>query len=109
MSNLPTLIAIEKLVSSISYGNANLDLKVHKGKIVDVVATGTKKTLYNSSSKDVNTNKTAFEYLIKRLNEQLQSGASSELVFRIETHKQDIKSIKVESTQSISKPPSSDS
>jgi hypothetical protein len=107
MSNLPTLIALEKLVSSINYGNAKLDLKVHKGKIVSIITTGTKKTLYNSSAKDINTNQTAFEYIVKRLMEQVQSGISAELTFRVQSHRDKIKSVEVESVQSISKNPAS--
>lgn len=108
MSNLPTLIALEKLVSSINYGNAKLDLKVHKGKIVNIITTGSKRTLYNSSSKDINTNQAALEYIVKRLNDQLQSAVSGEITFRVQVHKDKIKSIEIQSTQSINKTPSSD-
>lgn len=101
MSNLPKFIALEKLVQTLKHGKVGLELQLRAGEIVGVIATGNKKTLYNSSEKDINTNKTALEYILKRIKQQLESKASGELVFKVFNSQDKIKSVEVESKQTI--------
>lgn len=101
MSNLPKFIALEKLVQGLGHGRVDLSLQVRAGKIVTVLTSGNKRTLYNSSEKDINTNQKALEYIVKRIVQQLESGVSSEVVFKINSAKDKIKSVEVESKQTI--------
>lgn len=101
MSNLPKFIALEKVVQSVKHGNIALEFKVRDGQIVGVITNGNKRTLYNQSTKDINTNDTAMEHVLKRINQQLESGVSGELVFKIQINKDKIKSVEVSSSQTI--------
>lgn len=101
MSNLPTLVKLEGLVQSIKYGRAELALQVRGGEIVSVTATGKQKNLYNSSNKDVRNNRMALEDMLKRIQSQLKSGISSEVVFRVKNQGDKIKYIEIESDQSF--------
>lgn len=101
MSNLPKFIALEKLLTSISHGRVELDLQVRSGEIVGITAKGSKKLLYNSSEKDINTNQTALEFIVKRMSQQTEKKISGEVVFRVKNVEDKIKSIEVESSQII--------
>jgi len=101
MSNLPVFLGVDKVVKAIDHGKVVLDLQVRAGRIIGVTTNGTKKTLYNTSEKDINTNQSALEYMIKRVAQQLESGVSSELVFRVNSNQNKIKSIEVESKQTL--------
>lgn len=101
MNNLPKFIALEKVVQTVKHGNIALELKVRDGAIVGVVTNGSKKTLYNQSTKDINTNNTAFEHILKRINQQLESQITGELVFKITSSKDKIKSVEITSEQTI--------
>lgn len=100
-NNLSKFIALEKLITAIGHGRVDLQLQLRSGGIVGVTTTGTKRTLYNMSEEDVHGNQTALEDVVKRVAQQLESGVSSELVFRIKNFQDKIKSIEVESTQTI--------
>ena len=101
MSNLPKFIALERLVQTIKHGAINLQLQLRAGEIVGITTTGNKRTLYNSSDVDINTNQVAVEYIGKRISQQIESGVSGELVFRVFNNKDKIKSIEIESKQTI--------
>ena len=99
MNNLTKFIALEKLLQTIGHGKVNLDLILRAGSIVGITTRGTKKTLYNSSEKDENNNQTALEYILKRIQTQLESNTQNELVFKISSNSDKIRSVEVESTQ----------
>lgn len=101
MSNLPKFIALEKVVQTVGHGTIDLEFQLRAGEIVGITTTGSKKTIYNSSDKDVNNNQSALEYIIKRINQQLESKVQSELVFKINNVSDKIKSVVVESKQTI--------
>jgi hypothetical protein len=101
MSNLPKFIAIEKVIQTLGHGTLALNLQVRAGKIVGVGTTGSKRTLYNASEKDVNTNQTALEYIVRRVSQQLENKISGELVFRVYCQSDKIKSVDVESKQTL--------
>lgn len=100
-SNLPKFIALERLVQAIKHGAIDLQLQLRAGQIVGITTTGSKRTLYNSSEADVNTNNAAVEYIGRRIAQQLESGVSGETVFKVFNNKDKIKSIEVESKQTI--------
>lgn len=99
--NLPKFVALERIVQNLQHGVVNLDLRVRAGKIESFVTAGNKKTLYNSSEKDVNTNQTALEYIVKRISQQLESKTTGELVFKVNINQDKVKSVEVESKQTI--------
>ncbi|MBI5954448.1 MAG: hypothetical protein HY865_22555 [Chloroflexi bacterium] len=101
MSNLPKFIALEKLVQTVGHGRIDLELQLRAGEIVGVTTTGSKRTLYNSSDKDTNNNQAALEYIIKRISQQLESKVQSELVFKVDTNFDKIRSVTAESKQTI--------
>jgi uncharacterized FlaG/YvyC family protein len=101
MENLTKFIALEKLVQAIGHGTVDLELQLRAGKIVGITATGNKKTVYNSSDKDINDNKAALEYIVKRINQQLATKAQSELTFKVSSNSDKIKVVQVESKQTI--------
>lgn len=101
MSNLPTFLALEKIIQSVGHGKVDLGFSVRAGSIAGVVVTGTKKLLYNSSKKDQNNNQKAIRDIAERIFKQLESEASSELVFRVKNLGKLIKSVEIESEQTI--------
>lgn len=101
MNNLPKFIALEKLLQNIKHGKVDLEFLLREGKIVGIATTGSKKTVYNQSDKDINTNEVALEYILKRITQQLESGVASELLFKITNERSTIKSVVVESKQTI--------
>lgn len=100
-SNLPKFIAIEKVIQTLGHGNLGLDLQVRGGKIVGIGITGSKKTLYNSSEKDVNTNQAALEYIVRRISHQLESKVSGELIFKVHNQNDKIRTVEMESNQTL--------
>lgn len=101
MSNLPTLVKLEKLVQSIKHGRAELGLTVRGGEIVSITATGKQKHLYNSSNKDTRNNRTALEDILKRIHSQLENKVSSEVIFRVKNVGDKIKYVEIESDQNF--------
>lgn len=101
MENLTKFIALEKLLQTIGHGTVNLGLSVRAGKIVGITTTGAKKTLYNQSEKDENTNTKALEYILRRIHSQLESKSQGELVFKIVSNFDKIKVVEITSTQTI--------
>ena len=100
-NNLPKFIALEKLAQSLQHGSVHLELQLKAGQIVGVTTTGNKRTLYNSSEKDINTNQLALEYIVKRVSQQLETNTFGEIIFKVFTVKEKIKSVEVESKQTI--------
>lgn len=101
MSNLPKFIALETLAKKVQHGTINLELQVRKGEIISVTAKGKKKTLYNESEKDQNTNKAAIEYIVERIGKQLETRVDGELVFKVNNKKDHISIIELESLHVI--------
>lgn len=101
MSNLPKFIALETLAKKVQHGTINLSVQVRKGEIIGVIAKGNKKTLYNSSEKDQNTNQVALEYIASRLHQQLDGKIDGELSFKVNNKSDKIESIELESTYHI--------
>lgn len=99
MTNLSKFLALEKLLQTIGHGRVNLELNVRAGEIVGITTTGTKRTLYNQSNKDQNTNQTAFEYVVRRVGQQLTTNTNWELEFKIAGKSDRIKSVEVTSRQ----------
>lgn len=100
-NNLPKLIALEKITKNITHGDISLDVHVVNGAIARISAKGTKKTLYNQSEKDINTNQVAFRYLLERMMAQVENSGSGVVTFTVATQHKKIKYIEVESTQTI--------
>lgn len=101
MSNLPKFIALEDLAKKVQHGTIKLDIQVRSGDIVSITAKGNKKTLYNVSEKDQNTNQIAFEYIAQRISKQLENKVDGELVFKISNKSEIIDTIELESTHII--------
>lgn len=101
MSNLEKFIALEKLIHNVGHGTLHLELQIRAGKIVGVTTSGNKKTLYNSSDKDINNNQTAMEYVVKRIMQQVDTKTTGELVFKVNSNSANIRSVEVESKQTI--------
>lgn len=101
MNNLTKYLALEKLLQSIGHGRVNLELSLRSGDIVGVTTTGTKKTLYNSSAKDENNNQVALEYLVRRIQKQLENQSLWEINFKVSGNSDKVKSIEITSTQTI--------
>lgn len=101
MNNLAKFIALDKLLESVGHGRVNLDLSVRSGLVVGVIATGTKKTLYNASTKDENTNQTALEYIVRRISHQLESNSQWEINFKVTGKSDKMKTIEVTSKQTL--------
>lgn len=101
MENLAKFIALEKLLKDVGHGSVNLKFQLRDGKIVGITTRGVKKTLYNSSEKDININQVALEYIVRRISQQLESQVNSELVFKVSNISSKIKSVEVESEQTI--------
>lgn len=98
MSNLPKLIALEKLAQNVLHGRINIDMQVRSGGIFSITAKGNKKTLYNQSAKDINTNTEALSYLLTRIKQQVTDKKTGVITFTVNTHEGKIKIIEVEST-----------
>lgn len=101
MNNLPKYLALERLLQNIGHGRVNLELSLRSGDIVGVTTTGTKKTLYNSSAKDQNNNQVALEYLVRRIQKQMESNSLWEITFKINGNSDKVKSIEITSTQTL--------
>lgn len=101
MDNLSTFLALEKLVQSIQHGKATIDFQIRAGKVVGITANGAKRKRYNSSNKDLNTNEVAVKDVIGRVLEQLASGTSGELTFKIRNTGEKIVSVEIESEQNM--------
>lgn len=99
MNNLPTYISLEKLLQTIGHGRVNLELSLRAGTIVGITTTGTKKTLYNSSAKDMNNNQVALEYIVRRIQTQLESNSKWDINFKVSGNSAKVNSIEVTSTQ----------
>ena len=100
-NNLPKLIALEKITKDIIHGDISLDVHVVNGAIATISAKGSKKALFNQSEKDINTNQTAFRYMLERMKVLVESSGSGVVTFTVSTQQNKIKFIKVESTQTI--------
>lgn len=101
MNNVATYVALEKVAKAVNRGRIVLELQVFNGDIAGVTATGKKKLTYKVFESDEDTNKGALSQLVKRVVQQLESGVSGELVFTVRSTKTLIKSIEVESKQTI--------
>lgn len=99
MNNLSKFIAIEKVLQSVGHGKVNLELTLRSGNIVGITTRGNKKTLYNASEKDENTNQIALAYIVKRVSQQFESSTQWELGFKVGGIADKIKVIEVESQQ----------
>lgn len=101
MNNLATYVSLDNLIQGLSHGKVELGLQVRSGSIVSMLVSGKKRLIYNSSNKDLNTNEKAIEDIARRLIQQLKSGVSSEITFKIKNLGNKIKWIEIESDQSI--------
>lgn len=101
MSNLPKLIALETLAKKVQHGAINLSIQVRQGEIVGITAKGNKKTRYNISDKDQNTNQVALEYIASRLHQQLDGKIDGELSFKVMNKADKIDTVELESTYHI--------
>ena len=101
MSNLATFISLEKLFQALQHGRAELAVQLRSGSIVSVMAKGKKRLIYNSSAKDINNNQKALQDIVKRVIEQLSSGVTSEMTFRVKNINDKIRSVEIESDQNI--------
>jgi len=99
--NLAKFISLEKLFTAIKHGRVELEIHLRNGEIASVITKGNKKLLFNSSEKDINNNQAALEYIVKRVGQQLEKKISSELIFKVRNVGDQIKSVELESTQTI--------
>ncbi len=99
--NLAKFVSLEKLFSAIKHGRVELEVQLRNGEVASVTAKGNKKLLFNSSEKDINNNQVALEYIVKRVGQQLEKKISSELIFKVRNVGDQIKSVELESTQTI--------
>lgn len=101
-NNLIKFIAIEKLTKAINYGRITLDLQLRDGSIIGITTKGNKRTLYNASVKDDKDNTTAKNHIVARINDQIEKNLpKSTITFKVYSEHDKIKSIEVESEQTI--------
>lgn len=91
--NLKSYDDMDKLIKKISYGNLDATFDLHNGSIVAVRFYGSKRLIYNRSSKDQNTNEVAVRDIISRIALALNDRAITELNFSVKTNGNEIKSV----------------